>query len=121
LTLVDTSVWIDHLRRTDPDLQALLHDGLVVWHPFVTGELALAHLRNRDEILDLLQALPSIDVAAHAAVLSFIADHQLAGTGIGWVDAHLLTAAAAARASLLTHDRTLAAQARRIGLADSKR
>jgi predicted nucleic acid-binding protein len=116
LTLVDTSVWIDHLRRTDRDLQAHLNDDRVVCHPFVLGELALGRLRSRDEILDLLQALPSIDVAEHASVLDFVTRHQLAGTGLGWVDAHLLTAAAGAGVSLLTHDRALAAQARRLGI-----
>ena len=118
MTLVDTSVWIDHLRRADPDLQLRLNDGLVACHPFVIGELALGRLRSRDEVLDLLRALPSIDVVAHDAVLGFVSHHHLAATGLGWVDAHLLTAAAEARLSLLTHDRVLAAQARRLGISD---
>ena len=118
MTLVDTSVWIDHLRRADPDLQARLNDDLIVCHPFVIGELALGGLRSRDEVLDLLQALPSIDVAAHDAVLGFVSRHQLAATGLGWVDAHLLAAATHARVSLLTHDRALAVQARRLGISD---
>jgi predicted nucleic acid-binding protein len=116
MTLVDTSVWIDHLRRADPDLVARLQDGTVACHPFVIGELALGSLRPRAEMLELLQALHALDVMADAAVLTFVEDYGLAATGIGWVDAHLLASASAAGADLLTRDRQLRRQAMRLGL-----
>jgi hypothetical protein len=56
--LVDTSVWIDHLRQGDAELQTLLNAGLVLAHPFVTGELALASLHQRDVVLDACKVCP---------------------------------------------------------------
>lgn len=117
MILVDTSIWVDHLRRGLPDLAELLDAGEVLCHPFVIGEIALGHLRRRDEILGLLAALPSAPVAAHDEVLGFVDAQRLAGSGIGWVDAHLLASAALAAVSVWTADRRLASAARSLGLA----
>lgn len=117
MTLVDTSVWIDHLRKADPDLAKRLYDGAVVCHPFVIGEIALGDITRRPDVLELLQALPALDVAAHEIVLRFVEQHDLAASGLGWVDVHLLTAARTSGAQLLTHDRKLRAQAVRLRLA----
>jgi len=116
MTLVDTSVWIDHLRQADSDLAKRLNDGAVVCHPFVIGEIALGHITRRADVIDLLHALPVVDVSAHETVLRFVEQHDLAATGLGWVDVHLLTAARASGAQLLTHDRKLRAQAARLRL-----
>lgn len=117
MILVDTSVWIDHLRRANPDLQMLLTDGRVWSHPFIAGELALGHLKRRKEILSLLDNLPQARSAEHAEVLAFIDLRNLAGSGLGWVDAHLLCAAVLEGLRVWTTDRRLASVAIRTGLA----
>jgi predicted nucleic acid-binding protein len=119
MILVDTSVWIDHLRRGDARLLLALEAGEVLTHPFVIGELACGNLRNRGEILDLLAHLPAAPAAADAEVLGFIERRKLMGRGMGYVDAHLLAATALARpARLWTRDRRLAGIATSLGLAE---
>jgi predicted nucleic acid-binding protein len=115
--LADTSVWIDHFRRREPHLVALLAEEQVLGHPFVTGELALGHLQRRATILSRLAQLPQIVPAVHEEVLGFVESHALHGTGLGWVDVHLLCAVARERCRLWTFDRRLAAAAERLGLA----
>ncbi|HWP00816.1 MAG TPA: type II toxin-antitoxin system VapC family toxin [Methylococcus sp.] len=118
MILVDTSIWIDHLRTGDSDLAALLDRTLVLAHPFVVGELACGSLRNRAEVLRLLQDLPQTPVARDVEVLFFIEQHRLMGRGIGYIDAHLLAATALADpARLWTRDQRLAAVARDLKLA----
>jgi predicted nucleic acid-binding protein len=94
LILVDTSVWVDHLRRGDPGLLDLLERSSVVMHPFVVGEIACGSLRDRESILELLQDLPPAVVADSDEVLRFIECHALHGKGIGYVDVHLLASVA---------------------------
>jgi predicted nucleic acid-binding protein len=116
--LVDTSVWIDHLRTGEPELAALLQDGHVLAHPWVTGELALGHLSRRSEILRLLHHLPQAKAATDHEVLTLIDNHRLFGLGIGYVDAHLLAATMLTTgARLWTRDKRLAAVSDQLGLA----
>ena len=118
MILVDTSVWIDHLRAHDTVLADLLGQGQVASHPFVIGELALGNLRQRARILVDLQSLPQTAVATGAEILRFIEVHSLAGLGIGYVDAHLLAGALLTPGtSLWTRDKGLRAAAERLGLA----
>ena len=117
MTLVDTSIWIDHFRSPDRRLASLLHDGQVLSHPFVVGELALGRLRARTEILALIARLPRSPEVDNHEVLSFIDAHDLAGSGLGWVDAHLLASARLAGERLWTRDRRLALVAQRLGVA----
>jgi len=116
LILVDTSVWVDHLRRGNARLEAFLDDGLVLVHPFVVGELALGRLKRRTEVLGLLAEMPRAEAASHEEALEFVDRHDLPGSGVGWVDVHLLVSAALARASLWTLDRRLARAAGRLAL-----
>jgi len=116
LILVDTSVWVDHLRRGNARLDGLLRDGLVLVHPFVLGELALGRLKRRSEILGFLGEMPRAEAASHDEVLEFVHRHELAGRGVGWVDVHLLVSAALSRVSLWTLDRRLATAAVRLSL-----
>ena len=111
MILVDTSVWVDHLRRGHPRLREALLEGQVVTHPFVIGELACGNLRQREEVLGLLRALPQVPVAEHTEVLQLVERRKLFGRGIGWIDAHLLAAALLSRCTLLTLDRQLASVA----------
>lgn len=108
LVLVDTSVWVDHLRQGDPRLTALLSRAEVDCHPFVIGELACGLLRACSEVLSLLEKLPSVPAGSHAEVLMFVERHGLMGRGIGWIDAHLLVSASLASVPLWTRDRRLA-------------
>jgi predicted nucleic acid-binding protein len=116
LTLVDTSVWVDHLRVGNARLARLLDGGLVLTHPFVIGELALGRMRRRREILDLLDELPRAETAQHDEVLEFVERHDLAGSGVGWVDVHLMVSAALSGAGVFTLDRRLATAAQRLSL-----
>ncbi len=116
MVLVDTSVWVDHLRRGDNALAQMLRAGEVACHPFVIGELACGRLRNRGEILTLLVALPATPKAEDDEILEFIDDHRLAGKGLGLIDVHLLASAALAGLGLWTRDKTLASAASRLGL-----
>ena len=117
MILADTSVWIDHFRRGHPRLSELLEEGSVLCHPFVVGELACGNLQNRNEILDLLQALPIAQVAEHFEVLRFIEDQQIMGRGLGWIDTHLLVSAKLSGCPIWTLDKPLAKAAERLGAA----
>jgi predicted nucleic acid-binding protein len=111
MTLVDTSVWVDHLRRGDAGLVELLEAGRVLSHRFVIGELACGTLRNRREVLALLRELPDAPPAEHDEVMRLVNERNLAGRGLGWIDAHLLASALLANCRLWTRDRALAAAA----------
>lgn len=118
MILVDTSVWVDHLRARDGTLAELLDAGRVVTHPFVIGELALGRVHQRDVIIDALQDLPSAGVATDREVLLFIDRHALVAAGIGYVDAHLLAATQLTADTLLwTRDKPLFRAAERLDLA----
>ena len=120
MILVDTSVWISHLRSEDRKLTTLLNRDQVLIHPMVVGELACGNLRNRKEILSLLGGLPRILVADDDEVLFLIERHELMGSGIGYVDAHLLASTALAQsARLWTHDLRLAQVASELNLSFS--
>jgi hypothetical protein len=115
--LVDTSVWVEHLRSGNATLVGELGGGRVLTHPLVIGELACGNLRNRREVLDLLGRLPSAPTATHAEALRFLERRALMGRGIGFVDVHLLASTAlAAPARLWTRDRRLAAVATELDL-----
>ena len=115
--LVDTSVWIDHFRHGNARLEALLEKGQVRTHPFVVGELACGNLAKRVEVLRLLRELPAVVSATDDEVLVFVERHRLMGAGIGWIDAHLLAAAALTRTKLWSLDAKLTRAARRLDLA----
>lgn len=117
MILVDTSVWVEHLRHGLPRLATLLQDGEVLIHPWVIGELACGNLRNRSQVLELLQGLPAATVASDAEVLLLIERDRLMGRGIGYVDAHLLASAQLSHCRMWTQDRRLAAVAQQQGLA----
>ena len=99
MILVDTSVWVNHVRRPDARLQRALIDQQVLMHPFVLGEIACGNLKRRSDLLSELSKLPLAVSAENYEVLTLIEQHRLFGTGVGWIDAHLLTSA------LLTHCR----------------
>jgi predicted nucleic acid-binding protein len=118
LILADTSVWVDHLRRANSRMASLLSEGEIAGHPFVIGEIALGHLKHRSEILALLANLPQATFVDHDEVLRFVERRRLAASGLGWVDVHLLAAAALDHSGLWTLDRRLAAVASSLGLGD---
>ena len=115
--LVDTSVWVDHLRRGNARLARHLDAGEVECHPFVIGELACGDLKQRAQLLDLLQRLPRVLQAEHEEVLGFIDAQRLMGRGLGWVDTHLLASALLSQTPLWTLDKRLAARAAALRIA----
>ncbi|MBT9147980.1 MAG: Ribonuclease VapC32 [Syntrophomonadaceae bacterium] len=107
MVIVDTSVWISHLRYGNPELENLLYDGEVVCHPFIVGELACGNIKNRNEILTLLQSLPMAVSADYDEVLQFIENNALMGRGLGYIDVHLLASAALTDVTIWTLDKKL--------------
>lgn len=117
MILLDTSVWIDHLRHGEPRLVAFLAEGQVLVHSFVVAEVALGSLARRDSVIAILKALPQAPVALHDEVMALIETERLHGLGIGHVDVHLLASARLAGAMLWTRDRRLRAAAAQLGVA----
>ncbi len=112
MILVDTSVWIDHLRAGELLLVELLDTNRVLVHPFIIGELACGNLNNRKTVLSLLRKLPTARLATDDEVLFFIERHGLMGRGIGYIDAHLLAAMSlTGTVRLWTRDKRLGAVA----------
>ncbi|MFI0400615.1 MAG: type II toxin-antitoxin system VapC family toxin [Thiolinea sp.] len=91
MILVDTSVWIDHLRSNEERLVHLLDQAQVVMHPMIWGELACGNLKNRSILIKLWQNLPHISEAAHNEAMFCLEQRKLMGRGVGYVDLHLLT------------------------------
>lgn len=107
MILVDTSVWIEHLRRGSERLKSLLYNEQVLGHPLVVGELACGALHNREEILSTLRALPEAGVAEQEEVLHFLEARRLYGRGLGWVDVNLLASTLLTGCTLWTLDKAL--------------
>jgi len=107
MVLADTSVWIEHFRYGDSNLADRLSEGLVLMHPFVSGELACCNLKDRAAILSDLHALPSAKLASNAEVLQLIEERRLWGRGLGWTDAHLLASALLSSCRFWTRDTRL--------------
>jgi predicted nucleic acid-binding protein len=105
--LVDTSAWIEHLRVGSPRLKALLSNEQVLCHPFVIGELACGTLRNREEVLGLLGALPQARIAEHDEALHLLDSEHLYGRGLGWIDLHLLASTLLTGCAFWTLDNAL--------------
>jgi len=107
MVLVDTSVWVAHLRHGGIGLDMLLTEGRVLCHPFIVGELACGNLHRRTEILSHLQALPQAILAKHEEVMQLIENYHLMGKGLGYVDMHLLASVMLTHVSLWTLDKKL--------------
>ena len=120
MILVDTSVWVDHLRHGDASLRQFLDQAQVMCHPMVVGELACGNLKSRSMVLALLADLPSASVASEAEVLGFIQAQSLFGLGIGYVDVHLCASAKLHGIQLWTRDKHLQAVAEQLGMAYSQ-
>jgi predicted nucleic acid-binding protein len=117
MILVDSSVWINHFRYAEPRLDALLVHELVSLHPFVLGELACGNLSRRTETIAGLEKLPVAAVATEPQVRHLLESRRLWGTGLGWIDMHLLASALIEGLKLWTADRAVAAAARQLGIA----
>ena len=114
LTLVDTSVWIDHFRANSPALRQLLEEDRVVCHPLVIGELACGNLKHRSKVLESLTVLPTTPTIEYEELLTFIETHKLFGQGLGWIDVHLLASTLLQQVTLWTLDQPLRRAARKL-------
>lgn len=120
MIIVDANIWIDHLRATDDRLGGLIQRRRILIHPYTIGEVALGSFSDREVVIDQLALLPSAPVAEHDEVLTLIERYRLFGTGIGYVDSHLLASTQlASDGKLWTRDKRLHAQAERLGVAAS--
>jgi predicted nucleic acid-binding protein len=118
MILVDTSVWVEHLRRREPVLEAALNTCQVLMHPFILGELACGNLKRRAEVLSLMGELPQAPVVTEDEALDFIERRKLMGRGVGYVDVHLLASAVlTGSATVWTRDKRLASLADDLGRA----
>jgi hypothetical protein len=116
MVLVDTSIWVEHLRKGNRHLERLLTDSEVLCHPFIIGELACGNINNRKEILSLLRSLPLAPVLEFDEFLFFIDENQLMGIGIGFVDVHILASSKLAGTLLWTADKKLNSAAIKLAL-----
>ena len=107
MVLVDTSIWVTHLRQGTRRLEKLLMDAEVMCHPFIIGELACGNLKNRNEIISLLQSLPMTPTIEFDEFLFFLDRNDLMGKGVGFVDVHLLASAQLIGVLLWTADKRL--------------
>ncbi|MEW6380068.1 MAG: PIN domain-containing protein [bacterium] len=111
MVIVDTSLWVTHLREGNNHLEELLLNGEVLCHPFIVGELACGNIKNRVELLTLLQSLEMAPTVTLDELLYFIERNRLMGKGVGFVDAHLLASAQLAEVPLWTSDKRLKSSA----------
>ena len=115
--LADTSVWVDHVRRGNEDLAAALDAGVVLVHDFILGELMIGALARARVAMRDVESLPRAPRASHEEVVTLVRTHRLEGSGIGWIDAHLLASAMLRDARVLTLDKALVRAARRLRIA----
>ncbi len=111
MILADTSVWIDHFRSSNLHFSDLLENDRIICQEFVIGELACGNIKNRKEILGLLNNLRSIEPASLEETLYFIEENKLMGKGLGWVDVNLLASSILNNFVLWTMDRRLSSAA----------
>jgi len=116
LILVDTSVWIRHFRSTNAALVTLLDENRVAMHDFVIGELACGQLKHREEIVSLIGALPRFETLPHQDVLYLVNSRKLYGTGIGWIDTHLLASTLDVGARIWSFDKSLENVAQKLSI-----
>jgi len=116
MLLVDTSVWVNHFRHGDPQLAQSLEDGLVLMHPFILGEIACGNLQKRTQVLSDLQTLPLATSAENSEALLLAERHKLYGSGLSWIDVHLLASALLSHCRLWTLDARLARAATHLRL-----
>jgi len=107
MILVDTSVWIDHLRRGNDLFSEFLNQNRVATHPLVLGELSLGNISKRGTVLGLIRNLPVVKEATHEEVLMFIEENRMWSKGIGYFDAHILCASLIESIPLWTLDKRL--------------
>jgi predicted nucleic acid-binding protein len=116
MILVDTSVWIQHLRKGSERLMSLLYNEEVLSHPFVLGELACGSLQNREKILQLIESLPQAHIVEHEDVMRFLDAEELYGRGLGWIDVHLLASTLLSGSTIWTLDKKLQDIASKLGI-----
>ncbi len=116
MILVDTSVWVDHFRRGNPELVVLLEEASVYCHPWVVGELACGNMSRRDEVLGLLRSMPSVRTASDDEVLYLLSAQKLWGRGLGWIDLHLIASLLLSGLRFWTLNEPLARAAEDLGI-----
>ncbi len=116
MVLVDTSVWVLHLKEGNAELEKLLINGQVMSHRFIIGEIACGNIKNRTEILTLLQLLPLVTQAKHEEVMGFIETNKLMGRGLGYIDMHLAASAKLTGILMWTFDKRLDQTNKELGI-----
>ncbi len=116
MLLIDTSIWVAHLRSGNHPLKKTLYHGEALCHPLIIGELACGTIKNRDEIISLLQSLPLAEVAENDDVLKFIEINHLMGLGLGFIDMHLLASALLSKNPIWSLDKKLNSVSARFNL-----
>ena len=116
LTLVDTSVWIDHFNKPIPLIYQLVEDEAALCHPLIIGEMACGRMSNRQKVIGFLHALELAVTPEHTEVMAMVESLELHGRGLTWIDVNLIASALLSRAYLYTHDKKLLAVASELGL-----
>jgi predicted nucleic acid-binding protein len=115
MILVDTSIWADHYRQPLQTLSELLNLEQIVQHPYVTAEMALGNSRDRTGMIAFFMAIDQVPISPLADLMAFVEAKTLWGTGLGFVDTHLLASAARIGCKLWSRDKRLTVQAERLG------
>ena len=120
MILVDSSIWVDHLRVEDRHLTDLIAAEQLVHHAFVTGEVGMGSFstpKARFQTIVFLRGLEPAVIVGEVAFHDYVSVRRLYGTGAGFVDCHLLACVAeSAGLRLWTADKRLAREAKRIGV-----
>ncbi len=116
MILLDSSVWIDHLAKSNDKVVEVLDTQEVVAHPFVIGELACGTMRQRELFLSQLALLPSLPMASHTECMTLLSANRLWGIGLSWINVHLLASCRIARVRVWTNDSALMLVSKRLGL-----
>jgi predicted nucleic acid-binding protein len=117
MILADTSIWVDHFRKRDAELQRQLLHNNIAMHPFIVTELALGSLPDRHKTLVDLELLPRVRVAHINEVRSMIESRSLFRKGLGLVDAHLIAATLVTPGTVLwSRDKQLRSIAHTMGI-----
>lgn len=117
MILADTSIWVDHLRNRNPEMEKRLRDGQIAMHPFIVAEIALGSLHKRRERLDDMDALLETRVAQLGELRHMIEARALYSKGIGLTDAQLIASCLMTPGTQLwTRDAALERAARGVGI-----
>lgn len=114
--IIDSSVWIDHLRKPNGVVRQLLEEGKALSHSWIIGELATGQIKNRHNFLGNLKLLTMVKEATVKETLDFLEAHQLYGRGLSFTDVHVVASALLSDVRILTRDKPMIVITKEFGI-----